>query len=276
MLPSFLLSLREGLEAALIIGIILGALHKLHRSELKPVVWRGVGLAVALSILAGLGLNLLGMEFGGVLEEAFEGIAMLLAAGILTWMILWMQRQGSKIRREIETKTRQASLQQSGQALFFLAFLAVFREGIELALFLMATRLATSPLATLVGAILGLVVAIALGLLVFSSTRRLNLRQFFVVTNVLLLLFAAGLVAHGVHELNEAGWIPAIIEPVWDVNHILNDKSPAGEIMKALFGYNGNPSLTEVLAYIGYFLILGTILIRIQRKQPDIKALPAQ
>jgi high-affinity iron transporter len=84
----------------------------------------------------------------------------------------------------------------------------------------MATRLATSPLATLVGAILGLVTAIALGLLVFSSTRRLNLRQFFIVTNVLLLLFAAGLVAHGVHELNEAGWIPSIIEPVWDVNHI--------------------------------------------------------
>jgi high-affinity iron transporter len=88
MLPSYLLSLREGLEAALIIGIILGALHKLHRSDLKPVVWRGVGLAVTLSILAGLGLNLLGMEFEGVLEEAFEGIAMLLAAGILTWMIL--------------------------------------------------------------------------------------------------------------------------------------------------------------------------------------------
>jgi high-affinity iron transporter len=276
MLPSYLLSLREGLEAALIIGIILGALHKLHRSDLKPVVWRGVGLAVTLSILAGLGLNLLGMEFEGVLEEAFEGIAMLLAAGILTWMILWMQRQGGEIRREIETKTRQASLQKGGQALFFLAFLAVFREGIELALFLMATRLATSPLATLVGAILGLVTAIALGLLVFSSTRRLNLRQFFIVTNVLLLLFAAGLVAHGVHELNEAGWIPSIIEPVWDVNHILHDKSPTGEIMKALFGYNGNPSLTEVLAYIGYFLILGTILIRNQRKQPKISALPAQ
>ena len=276
MLPSYLLSLREGLEAALIIGIILGALHKLHRSDLKPVVWRGVGLAVTLSILAGLGLNLLGMEFEGVLEEAFEGIAMLLAAGILTWMILWMQRQGGEIRREIETKTRQASLQKGGQALFFLAFLAVFREGIELALFLMATRLATSPLATLVGAILGLVTAIALGLLVFSSTRRLNLRQFFIVTNVLLLLFAAGLVAHGVHELNEAGWIPSIIQPDWDVNHILHDKSPTGEIMKALFGYNGNPSLTEVLAYIGYFLILGTILIRNQRKQPKISALPAQ
>lgn len=276
MFPSFLLSLREGLEAALIIGIILGVLHKLHRGDLKPVVWQGVGLAIALSILASLGLNLLGMEFEGVLEEVFEGIAMLLAAGILTWMILWMQRQGGEIRREIETKTRQATLQKGSQALFLLAFLAVFREGIELVLFLMATRLATDPTSTLVGAALGLVAAIALGLIVFSSTRRLNLRAFFLITSVLLLLFAAGLVAHGIHELTEAGWIPAIIEPVWDINHILDDNSPAGEIMKALFGYNGNPSLIEVIAYFGYFAVLGTILIRIQRKQPKINALPAQ
>jgi high-affinity iron transporter len=276
MFPSFLLSLREGLEAALIIGIILGVLHKLHRNDLKPVVWRGVGLAVALSLLASLGLNLLGMEFEGVLEEVFEGIAMLLAAGILTWMILWMQRQGGEIRREIESKTRQASLQKGGQALFLLAFLAVFREGIELALFLMATRLATSPISTLVGAILGLIAAIALGLIVFSSTRRLNLRQFFLITNVLLLLFAAGLVAHGIHEFIEAGWVPAIIDPVWDINHILHDKSPVGEILKALFGYNGNPALTEAIAYFAYFAVLGTILIRIQRKQPKINALPVQ
>lgn len=276
MFPSFLLSLREGIEAALIIGIIIGVLIKIQREELKPVVWWGVAIAIALSIMFGLGLNLIGMEFSGQFEEVFEGIAMLLAAAILTWMILWMQSRGGEIQRDLEAKTAHATLNRGGTALFFLAFLAVFREGIELALFLMATRLATSPLATLVGAILGLVTAIALGLLVFSSTRRLNLRQFFIVTNVLLLLFAAGLVAHGVHELNEAGWIPSIIEPVWDVNHILHDKSPAGEIMKALFGYNGNPSLTEVLAYIGYFLILGTILIRNQRKQPKISALPAQ
>lgn len=276
MFPSFLLSLREGLEAALIIGIILGVLHKLHRSDLKPVVWRGVGLAVVLSVLASLGLNLLGMEFEGVLEEVFEGIAMLLAAGILTWMILWMTRQGGEIRREIETKTHQASLQKGGRALFLLAFLAVFREGIELALFLMATRLATNPISTLAGAVLGLSAAIALGLIVFSSTRRLNLRQFFLITNVLLLLFAAGLVAHGIHELIEAGWVPAIIEPIWDTNHILHDNSPAGEILKALFGYNGNPALMEVIAYFAYFAVLGTILIRIQRKQPKINALPAQ
>jgi high-affinity iron transporter len=276
MFPSFLLSLREGLEAALIIGIILGALGKLRQDELKPVVWRGVGVAVMLSLVVGIGLNLLGMELGGQLEEAFEGIAMLLAAAILTWMILWMQSQGGKMQRDIEAKTTQAALKRGGSALFILAFLAVFREGIELALFLIAARMASSPTETVVGAVIGLGAAIALGWMIFSTTRRLNLRHFFQVTNVLLFFFAAGLVALGIHELNEAGWVPAIVENLWDINFILDDKSEVGEILKALFGYNGNPSLSEVISYLGYFTILGTILLRNQRNQFKAGTIPAQ
>lgn len=272
MFPSFLLSLREGIEAALIIGIIIGALNKLHQEELKPVVWRGVAIAVVLSFVFGLGLNYLGMEFTGQLEEVFEGLAMLLAAAILTWMILWMMRHGSEIQRDLEAKTAHATLNRGGSALFILAFLAVFREGIELALFLMAARIASDPISVLVGATFGLGGAILLGWMLFATTRRLNLRQFFQTTNVLLLFFAAGLVAYGVHELNEAGWVPAVIENVWNINHIISDKSEVGLILKALFGYNGNPSLTEVLAYLSYFIILGTILIRNQRKQVNTKA----
>ena len=276
MFPSLLLALREGLEAALIIGIILGALQKLNQEYLIPVVWRGVALAVVLSFTAGLGLNYLGMEFKGQFEEVFEGIAMLLAAAILTWMILWMQRKGGEIQQDIEAKTAYATLNQGGSALLILAFLAVFREGIELALFLMAARMASDPISVLIGATLGLGGAILLGWMIFATTRRLNLRHFFQITNVLLLLFAAGLVAHGVHEFNEAGWVPSIVENVWDINHLLSDKSEIGGILTALFGYNGNPSLTEVIAYLGYFTILGTILIKNQRKQLNSKALPVQ
>jgi high-affinity iron transporter len=272
MFPSFLLSLREGIEAALIIGIIIGALNKLNQSELKPTVWRGVAIAVVLSFVFGLGLNLLSIEFSGQFEEVFEGLAMLLAAAILTWMILWMQRRGGEIQRDLEAKTAQATLNRGGSALLILAFLAVFREGVELALFLMAARMASDPFSVLVGAVLGLGGAIMLGWMLFAGTRRLNLRQFFQVTNVLLLFFAAGLVAYGVHELNEAAWIPPIIENVWDINHIVSDKSEVGGILKALFGYNGNPSLSEVLAYVGYFIVLGTILLRNQRKQVKAKA----
>jgi len=275
MLPSFLLSLREGIEAALIIGIIIGVLNKLNQQESKPAVWRGVILAVVLSFAFGIGLNALGMEFSGQFEEVFEGLAMLLAAAILTWMILWMQRQGGQFQRNFEAKTAQATLKRGGSALFILAFLAVFREGIELALFLMAARMASDTFSVLVGTILGLGGAILLGWLLFASTKRLNLKHFFQITNILLLFFAAGLVAHGVHELIEAGWIPAIIDPVWDINHILSDKSEIGGILKALFGYNGNPALTEVIAYLGYFAVLGTILIRSQQNQINVESAAA-
>jgi high-affinity iron transporter len=127
------------------------------------------------------------------------------------------------------------------------------REGIELALFLTAATLAADARSTLLGAVLGLAGAAALGWALFASTLRLNLRRFFQVTSVLLVLFAAGLVAHGVHELNEVGWIPAVVEHIWDVNGLLPENSTAGQVLKALFGYNGDPSLTELLAYLLYF-----------------------
>ncbi|MBI2332203.1 MAG: FTR1 family protein [Chloroflexi bacterium] len=261
MFASFLLSLREGLEAALIIGIVLGVLVKLKRTDMNGVVWRGVGLAALLSLVAALALNLLGMEFEGRGEEIFEGIAMLLAAGVLTWMILWMKNHGSTLKSEIEEQTNQAALGKGQKALFALAFLAVFREGIELALFLLAARLTSSPLQTVSGALLGLISAAFLGWIVFSSTMRLSLRNFFGVTNILLVIFAAGLVGLGVHEFNEAGIIPSVIENVWNINAILSDKSEVGLLLKALVGYNGNPSLTEVGAYVGYLVILAVILI---------------
>ena len=271
MLPSLLLSLREGLEAALIVGIVFGVLNRLNRQHLKGVVWQGVAAAVTASLLAGLGLNLLGMEFKGKGEEIFEGLATLFAAGVLTWMILWMQKQGKNLKKNIESETAQA-LDTGKKALFTLAFIAVFREGLELALFLLATSFVTSGTLTLIGAVVGLAAAVILGWLLFSSTSRLSLRGFFQATNILLILFAAGLVAYGVHELNEAGWIPSVIEHVWDINHIINEKSQMGLILKALFGYNGNPSLTEVIAYVMYFVILFANYMRFQRR--DLMALP--
>jgi high-affinity iron transporter len=271
MLASFLLSLREGLEAALVLGIVLGALSKLKRTDLNGKVWLGAGLAALLSVAAALGLNLLGLEFEGTGEQIFEGVAMLLAAGVLTWMILWVHRSGN-LKNEVEAKTSQALRGGSSGGLFALAFLAVFREGIELALFLLAVEKASSPAQTLGGALLGLAGAAALGWMLFTSTRRMNLRSFFQVTNVLLLVFAAGLVAVGVHEFNEAGLIPAVIEPVWNINGILSDKSELGLMLKALVGYNGNPSLTEVLAYVAYLTGIGTFLLA---RKPAIVRAPA-
>jgi len=270
MLASFLLSLREGLEAALIIGIVLGFLLKLKRTELNKTVWLGAGVAAVLSFVAAIGLNLFGMQFEGFGEKIFEGVSMLLASGVLTWMILWMHNHAINLKSEIEAKTKDAVRGKGQNALFALAFLAVFREGIELALFLLAAQQASSPAQTLIGALTGLTGAVILGWMLFTSTRRLNLRNFFRVTNVLLIIFAAGLVAYGVHEFNEAGIIPPVIDHVWNVNPILDENSQLGLVLKALIGYNGNPSLTEIIAYFGY---LGSITVFVASQS---KRVPAQ
>jgi high-affinity iron transporter len=253
MLPSYLLSLREGIEAALIVGIVLGALRQMRRTDLSSAVWMGVLSASALSVLTGVLLTALGLSFEGRSEQIFEGVAMLLAAGVLTWMIFWMSRQARNIKGELESGVHKAAIESGKRGLFALAFLAVMREGIELALFLVASVFASDVQQTLIGAFLGLGTAILLGWSLFATTVRLDLRRFFQVTGFLLILFAAGLVAHGVHEFNEAGVVPAVIEHVWDFNPLLDENSALGSMLNALFGYNGNPSLTEVLSYFAYF-----------------------
>ncbi len=261
MLASFLITLREGLEAALIVGIVLGVLRKLGHSRHSRPVWIGVAAAVAVSLIAGLALHRLGVALEGRGEEIFEGVTMFLAAGVLTWMIFWMQHQGRRIQIALEADVRRAVTVGSAWALFVLAFVAVLREGIETALFLTAAAFTTTPAQTLVGGVLGLAAAVALGWLMFAAGRRLDVRAFFRVTGVLL-LFAAGLLARGVHELQEAALLPTFVEHVWDVNHILDESGTVGAFLKALFGYNGNPSLLEAVVYISYFAVVGALSLR--------------
>lgn len=262
MLAAYLLALREGLEAALILGILLGALRKLNRRDLAPQIWLGAGSAALVALIAAFALYRLGVELEGRPEEIFEGITMLLAAGVLTWMVFWMSTHAPRLRQELEAEVHEAAQGTVRWGLFGVAFLAVVREGLELALFLTATTFASGLSDTLWGSLLGLGTAALLGWSLFASLINLDLRRFFQVTTVLLLLFAAGLVAHGVHEFNEAGWIPAIIEHVWDLNAVLPEKSFLGQVLTALFGYNANPSLTEVLAYLAYLLPIGIHLRR--------------
>lgn len=262
MAPSLLLSLREGLEAALIIGILLGTLRKIDRAEFRPVIWAGTLSALVTSMAAGAALYGMGASFEGRAEEAFEGVTMLLAAGVLTWVILWMHYQSQMIDGQLESEIQQAAFKGSRKALFALAFLAVVREGIELALILTTASFNAGGSEVILGAALGLGLAVLLAGLLFKSLIRLDLQKFFRVTSIVLILFAAGLVAHGVHELNEAGWVPGVIDHVWDLNPILDEKSFTGEMLKTLFGYNGNPSLTEVTAYGLYYVVLTSSLRR--------------
>jgi high-affinity iron transporter len=269
MLASMLLAVREGLEAALIIGIVLAALKKMERESLGKAVWGGTAVAVLFSLAAGLVLNRLGAELEGQAEKIFEGVAMLAAAALLTWMIFWMHKQSKMQQKSLETGVKEAARGRGNPwALFWLAFLAVSREGFELVLFLVAVQLTSGTSQTFLGAALGLVVAAGLGGLLFTSTRRLSLRRFFLVTNVLLVLFAAGLLAHSVHEFNEAGVIPSVVEHVWDINSLLNESQPLALMLTALFGFNANPSLTEVMVYLAYLLGVGAFLVRFRQPLP--------
>ena len=262
MLAAALITFREGLEAALIVGVVLAVLRRVGRPEWRTAVWWGVATAVALSLVAGLALYAVGAKMEGRAEEVFEGAAMLLAAAFLTWMIFWMQTQGRQIRERLEDDTRQALGTGRRGSLFGLAFFAVGREGVETVLFLSAVAFADSGAVALAGGLVGLAVAVAVGWLLFAASTRLDVRRFFQVTGLLLVVVAAGLVAHGVHELQEARLLLVVVEHVWDINPVLDEGSGAGSLLKALFGYNGNPSLIEVVSYVAFYGIVGALLWR--------------
>ncbi len=254
MLAAALIGFREGLEAALIVGIVIGYLVKMGRNDHVKIAWAGVGAAILVSVLLALGISLVGAELTGSTEQIFEGTTMFLAVAVLTWMIFWMRAQAQFLKSSLEQEIRLATTSGQLWALFSVAFLAVFREGVETALLLSASAFASDGGETLVGAILGLGAATTLGWLIYASTVRLDVKKFFTVTSILLLFFAAGLLAHGVHEFEEAGLLPMTIEHVWDINFLVDENSTLGEIMKALFGYNGNPSLLEVVSYVAYWV----------------------
>ncbi len=252
MFQSLLITLREGLEAALIVSIVLAYLSKMEYRHGFSRVWWGVAAAVLFSLAVGAGIFSLGLAFEGSAEQIFEGSAMLLAVLVLSWMVVWMKKQARHIKGELEAKIHQAVITGSGFALVGVAFLAVAREGLETALFMFAANETATPFQTVVGGLIGLAIAVVLGVMIFRGSRRLDLDAFFNVTGVLLIFVAAGLLAHGIHEFQEAGALPVIVEHVWDTNHILNENAGIGSFLKAILGYNGNPSIIEVAAYIGF------------------------
>jgi high-affinity iron transporter len=261
LVPGLVLSMREGLEAALLIGIVLGTLRKLGKGELIRSVWVGTGCALIVSLTLGVFLARIGTGLEGEAEEIFEGITMLLAAGVLTWAIFWMRKQASLRGKELAMGVESA-VQAGSWGLASLAFLAVVREGIELSLFLTASMLSSGVSSTLTGGVAGLIIAVGLGWAAYKRLIRLNLNLFFLVTGVILVVFAAGLTAHGIHELNDVGWIPSVIEPLWNIEPLLPESSILGQLLKALFGYNSSPSLTEVLGYITYLAVVTFSLFR--------------
>ena len=257
-----LVTTREGLEASLIVGIVLGYLAKTENRQYFGHIWLGTAAAAALSVITGAALFFTVGELEGRAEQIFEGIAMLSAVAVLTWMIFWMRKQAVNIKRELEAKLAHAIAAGSAVGLASVVFFAVLREGWETALFLFAISESSTPGVTAVGAVAGLVISVSLGVALYLGSRRLNLRQFFTVTGILLIVFAAGLLAHAVHEFQEAGVLPETVEHVWNTNGIVSEDSHAGEFLTALFGYNGDPSALEVGVWAGYLLVALTFFLR--------------
>ncbi len=270
---AFVIALREGIEAALIVSIVLAYLKQLGRSDRSHLVWWGTGLAVALSAIVGTIIFSVGAEFEGTAEEVFEGLVTLTAVGVLTWMIFWMRRQGARIKSELQQKVDMA-LTAGGLALAAIAFFAVLREGVETALFLFAAAEGTAVegggvAAQLLGAMLGLGLAVVLGVLLYRGGIRMNLRTFFKVTGVILVVVAAGLFAYSVHELQEAGWLPFLESPAFDLSATLPDDEGVGAVLRGLLGYNADPGVLEVVAWAAYLVVVGTLYLRPTQPLPS-------
>jgi high-affinity iron transporter len=177
---------------------------------------------------------------------------MLSAVAVLTWMIFWMRRQARFIKRDLEERLQGAIAAGSAIGLASVVFFAVVREGWETALFLFAIGESSTPGVTAIGAVVGLAISVALGVALYHGSRRLDLRQFFTATGLLLIVFAAGLLAHAVHEFQEAGFLPMTVEHLWNTNALVSEGSRIGQFLQALFGYNGDPSLLEVVVWGTY------------------------
>ena len=259
-----LTGLREGVEAALIVSIILAYLAKTGNQRHFGKIWLGAGLAVALSIAVGV---VLFVTIGGFEEQAeliFEGFAMLTAAAVVTWMLFWMRRTSANIKGTLQAGVDRALVGGGIFGLAILAFTAVIREGIETALFLMgqATAAGTQASSTLIGAIIGLAIAVAIGYGLYRGARVINLRTFFQWTGVALIFIAAGLLSHGIHEFIEAGWITVGTSTAFDISGILPHDPEAGalgvigSILRALVGYTSTPEWITFLAWLAYIVVV--------------------
>ena len=274
---AFLVALREGIEAALIISILLAYLKQIQAQDRSYLVWWGTGVALVVSVLVGTVIFAVGAEFEGEAEQVFEGLVTLVAVGVLTWMIFWMRRQGARVKSELQERVDTALL-TGGFALAALAFVAVLREGIETALFIFAAAKGTAVDsggvgAQVIGATLGLAIAVVLGVLLYRGGLRLNLRSFFRITGLLLIVVAAGLFAYSLHELQEAGWLPMLAGTAFDVSATFPDDSGAGGIMRAIFGYQANPTWLELVGWFAYLIVVGGLFLR---TAPPAPARPAE
>ena len=280
MLANFLIGLREGLEAALIVSILVAYLVKSDRRHLLPQIWIGVGIAVAISLGFGAALTFgpKGLTFEA--QELIGGLLSIVAVSFVTWMIFWMAKAARSLSGELRSQIDKAA-EASRWSLVIIALLAVGREGLETALFLWAATQAaaqgTGPTAgPLLGAALGLLVAIALGYLIYRGALKINLSRFFTWTGAFLIVIAAGVLAYGVHDLQEARFLPGLNNLAFDVSETIPPTSWYGALLKGVFNFSPATTVLEAAAWLLYAVPVMTLfLITVRRRTSPAQDAPA-
>ncbi len=273
MLTTFVIGLREGLEAALIVGIVAAFLVKNGESRSLRQMWWGVGAAIALSAGLAAGLHLAGRALSFRAREIMEGALAIVAAGGITFMIVWMRRNAPALRADLESRTSLALAAGSASALAGMAFVAVIREGLETAIFLLATLSTTeSPVPGAVGAITGIVAAVGLGYGVYRGGIKLDLSRFFRLTGVVLVIVAAGLVTTGVHSLAEAGVIRLMQQPLVDLTWLIDPGTIRSSLLTAFLGIQPVPTYAETLAWAVFLVPMILYVSRPSRRRPATPA----
>lgn len=254
MTAAFFIALREGLEAALIVGIVAAYLVRIDRRDALPGIWAGVVAALSISVAVGVVVVATVGKLPLVVQEGVEAVTAVIAVGVLSWMLFWMRRQGRALKGDLEQGVETALATGSVFALAGLAFVAVAREGLETVLYLFAIGVSSGPaIQTVVAIFVGLAVAAGVGWAIFAAGVRINLRRFFTVTGIVLIFVSAGLLAFSVHALGEAGLI-ANNGSAFNIGAVLPESSPLGAVLAGLFGYRSAPTPLEVIAYLGYLV----------------------
>jgi high-affinity iron transporter len=274
-LPTFVIGLREGLEASLIVGIVAAFLRQSDRRDALRQVWLGVGLAMLLCLGIGIALQVLDRELPQRQQEALETVIGLIAVTMVTYMVVWMRRNSRDLKRSLETATASALETGSTRALVAMAFLAVLREGFETAVFLIAAfNASTSPATAGTGALLGVLVAVAIGVGIYRGGVRINLSRFFRLTGLVLVLVAAGLLATAAHTGHEAGWLNTGQKQIFDMSWLVRPGTPLASVLTGVLGLQPRPVVAEFLAWIVYLVPLALYVGWPARRRPPAPTQP--
>ena len=267
MLATLVIFLREGVEASMIIAILLAYLNRIGRREHFRDVFVGVGAALLLATGGGIAAyETIRSYDGSRVQTIFETVTYLVAATVLTYMTFWMQRHARSLSKELRARADAALDGRARWGLGLLAFQTVGREGLETVVFTLAIVFSTSTAGALTGAVIGLAGSLGIAFAIYRLGHKLNLARFFTVIGVLLMVFAAGLLADAVENLQQLGWLPVLDAPMWHSARLLSEESAVGDVLHSFFGYSDAPTPLQLLIYVAYLAIVVVVYLGVRTR----------